>query len=88
MMTATKTATTILIKMMAVSVCQVLMDHIYVVLKFSLQYMGEVGLALPCLESSTLIFFIKMSVLGTYFYPLCICKVPSDCFQHSSRSIS
>lgn len=87
MVTATKTGTTILIKMMAVSVCQVLMGHIYMVLKFSLQYMGKVRLALPCLESSTLIFFIKMSVLGTYFYPLCICKVPSDCFQHSSGSI-
>lgn len=36
---------------MAISVCQVQVDHSYVVLKFTLQkYMGEVRLALPCLE--------------------------------------
>lgn len=77
MIAATKTATIILIKMMAVSVCQVLTDHHHVVLKFSLQkYMGEVRLALPRLESSILIFHMQKSALGTYFYLLYICTVP------------
>ena len=90
MMTATKTGTTILIKMMAVSVYQILTDHSYVVLKFSLQkYMREIRLAFPCLESSTLIFSIQKSALHTYFYALYIYKVPEWLFPtHYLWSIS
>lgn len=52
LMTAAKTAV-VLIKMLAVSLRQVLIDHSYVALKFSLQkYMEEVRLALSHLEWS------------------------------------
>ena len=40
-------------------------------------------------ESSTLIFFIQKSALGTYFYLLYVCKVPEWLFPtHYLRSIS
>lgn len=46
-MTATNTATTITVKMIAVSLCQILINQSFVVLKFSLQkYIEEVRLAL------------------------------------------